>query len=81
MQVVGLGTQDDFALAQDFIDAGGLETPEMLYDPTFATWQSFGVRANSQMIVLSPDLEQGSNLIYGFDQNQREAILQLVAEV
>lgn len=81
MQVVGLGTQDDFSLAQDFIDRGGLMTPDMLWDPTFSTWQSFGVNTNSQMIVLSPDLEQGSNLIFGFDEGRREAILELVGNI
>lgn len=77
--MVGLGTQDDFALARDFIDRGGLETPDMLWDPSFATWQSFGVNTNSQMIVLSPDLTQGSNLIFGFNEDQRSAILELAS--
>ncbi|MDW3176409.1 MAG: hypothetical protein R8J94_03370 [Acidimicrobiia bacterium] len=53
----------------------------MLWDPTFSTWQSFGVNTNSQMIVLSPDLEQGSNLIFGFDEGKREAILELVDNI
>ena len=53
----------------------------MLWDPSFSTWQSFGVRINSQMIVLSPDLERGSELIFGFDQTQRDAILRLVDSV
>lgn len=50
----------------------------MLWDPSFATWQSFGVNTNSQMMVLSPDLSQGSGLIFGFDEQQRNAILELV---
>ena len=53
----------------------------MLWDPSFATWQAFGVSANSQMIVLSPTLDQGSNLIYGFDETQRNAILELVGNI
>ena len=81
MQVIGLGAQDDFAYAQDFIDSGELETPAMLWDPSFATWQAFRVQANSQMMVLSPDLEQGSSLIYGFNEGQREAILELIASL
>lgn len=81
MQVIGLGAQDDFALARDFIDRGGLTTPDMLWDPSFSTWQTFGVTANSQMIVLSPDLSQGSTLIFGFDEAKREQILELVSNV
>lgn len=53
----------------------------MLWDPSFATWQAFGVQANSQMMVLSGDLTQGSNLTYGFDEGQRAAILDLVANI
>ena len=53
----------------------------MLWDPSFATWQAFGVQANSQMMVLSGDLTQGSNLTYGFDEGQRAAILELVGNI
>lgn len=76
--MIGLGTQDDFAYARDFLADTGVRTPTMLWDPGRSTWPAFGVRANSQMIVMSPDLEQGSNLIYGFDQSQQEAILSLI---
>ena len=78
MQVIGLGAQDDFAYARNFLEDTDVATPAMLWDPSFDTWSSFGVRANSQMIVMSSDLEQGSNLIYGFDESQRDAILSLV---
>lgn len=76
--MIGLGAQDDFAYARDFLEDTDVETPAMLWDPSFSTWSSFGIRANSQMIVMSPDLEQGSNLIYGFDESQRDAILGLI---
>lgn len=79
--MIGLGTQDNFELATNFLESGGLETPTMLWDPTFATWQAFGIQANSQMMVISPDLTQGSNLIYGFDENQRTSILELVSGI
>ncbi len=51
----------------------------MLWDPSFTTWQSFGVQANSQMMVLSPDLETGSNLIYGFSNEQQASIKEFAA--
>ena len=79
--MIGLGAQDDFAYARDFLADTGVETPTMLWDAGRSTWPAFGVRANSQMIVMSPDLEQGSNLIYGFDESQREAILGLVDQL
>lgn len=51
----------------------------MVWDPSFVTWQAFEVRANSQMMVLSPDLTSGSNLIYGFDEEQQAQILDFAA--
>jgi len=81
VQVIGLGTQDSFSLATDFLERGDLQTPTMLWDPSFATWQAFGVQANSQMMVISPDLTQGSNLIYGFSDDQRAAILELANNI
>ena len=81
MQVIGLGTQDDFAFATRFVEGGELETPTMLWDPTFATWQALGVQANSQMMVLTPDLTQSSALIYGFNEDQRDSILEFVGSI
>lgn len=78
IQVIGLGAQDDFEYARDFIDSTGVVTPTMIWDPSLSTWRSFGVRANSQMMVVTPDLGAGSDLIYGFDQSQRDAILAFV---
>jgi hypothetical protein len=63
----------------DFIESTGTETPTMLWDPNFVTWPAFGVQANSQMMVVSPDLEQGTPLLYGFDETQQAAILEFVA--
>ena len=76
---MGLGAQDDFNFALRFVDATSVRTPTMLWDPSFTTWQSFGVRANSQMMVMSPDLETGSNLIYGFSGEQQTSILDFAA--
>ena len=81
MQVIGLGTQDDFAYAREFRETGGLEGVTMLWDPSFATWAALGVQANSQMMLVSPDLQRGTNLIYGFDDDQRQAILGGLADL
>ncbi len=71
-----MGAQDDFPYALDFLEATGVRTPTMVWDPSFATWQVFGVQYNSQMTVLSPDLNEASNLVYGFDQAQQDEILE-----
>ncbi len=51
----------------------------MLWDPSSVTWQIFGVTANSQMMVLAPDLSEGSSLLYGFDDAAQAEILDFVA--
>jgi len=79
--VIGLGTQDDFPFATRFVEGGGLQTPVMLWDPSFLTWQALGVTSNSQMMVLAADLGSGTNLIYGFNDDQRAGILELVSNL
>lgn len=74
-----MGTQDDFGLARDFLDRTGVQTPVMLWDPSFATWSAFDVRTNSQMMVITPDLTQGSDLIYGFSDGAQSEILSFIA--
>lgn len=49
----------------------------MLWDPSFATWQALGVSINSQMMLVAPDLSGGTELFFGFDSNQRSAILEI----
>ena len=79
--MIGLGAQDDFAYAYRFLDEGDLTAPTMLWDPSFTTWQAFGVQANSQMMVLTPDLAPASQLIYGFSEDQRSAILDFASSI
>lgn len=76
--MIGLGTQDDFAYAQEFVDTGGLTGNDeltFLWDPSFATWQGFGVRSNSSMVLLSADLEGASNIFFGFSESEQQEIL------
>lgn len=51
----------------------------MLWDPNFATWSAIGVQANSQMMLVSPDLSGASDLIYGFNDETQQGILDFVA--
>jgi len=73
--VIGVGAQDDFEFALEFIDSTGVETPAMLWDPSFATWSAFGVRINSQMLLMSPDLTRGTDLFYGFGEADQARVL------
>ena len=50
-------------------------TPDMLWDAGFSTWQAFGARTNSQMVLLSPDLTSGTDLFFGFGESEQQQIL------
>jgi len=75
--VIGLGTQDHFAYAQEFVETGKLVDPSItfLWDPSFATWRAFGVRTNSSMALLSSDLGSVSNVFFGFGSEEQQQIL------
>lgn len=79
--MIGLGAQDDFEYARDFQADTGVETPTMLWDPSRDTWRAFGVRLNSQMVIMSADLSEGTELLYGFDDGQQQAILDFVDQL
>ncbi len=79
--MIGLGAQDDFDLATDFLDRTGVETPTMLWDAGFSTWSAFGVQANSQMMLISADLERATGLTYGFDESRQAAFLEALSEL
>ena len=56
--VVGLGTQDDLAYAKEFVADTGVTTPQMLWDPTFFTWQQLGITAQPTWILVDANGEQ-----------------------
>jgi len=74
--VIGLGAQDNFGAAQEFVAAGPLDGVDMLWDPSFSTWQAFGVRINSQMMLIDGELEGASDLFYGFGSNEQTQIIE-----
>jgi len=53
--VVGIGTQDDLGFAKDFIADTGVETPQMLWDPSFDSWRAMGITAQPTWILVSKD--------------------------
>jgi thiol-disulfide isomerase/thioredoxin len=56
--VIGLGTQDDLALAEDFVSTYGVDTPQMLWDPGFESWQSLEITGQPTWVLLSPGGEE-----------------------
>ena len=58
------------------------DTPvSFLWDPSFNTWAGFGVRTNSSMIVLSPDLNQATEVFFGFSDSQQQAVLDAAGQL
>ncbi len=56
--VVGIGTQDDLALAEDFVSTYGVNTPQMLWDPGFESWQALEITGQPTWVLLSPGGEE-----------------------
>ena len=56
--VVGIGTQDDFALAEDFVSTYGVSTPQMLWDPGFESWRALEITGQPTWVLLSPGGEE-----------------------
>ena len=80
--MVALGTQDDFAYAQEFVDSGELADVGItfLWDPNFATWSEFGVRRNSSMAILSADLQGMSTVFFGFGDAEQMMVLEALPD-
>jgi hypothetical protein len=51
VQVVGLGAQDDEALARAFTDEFGLRSVRMVWDPTRESWRELGISAQPAAIL------------------------------
>lgn len=72
-----MGTQDDFAFAQEFVSTGALTDSEVtfLWDPGFGIWQAFDVRINSSMLLLAGDFSTATETFVGFNEDREEAVL------
>jgi thiol-disulfide isomerase/thioredoxin len=53
--VVGIGTQDDLEYARGFLADTGVRTPQMLWDPSFQSWQQLGITAQPTWILVRGD--------------------------
>ncbi len=77
LQVVGVGSQDDFELTQDFLDTTGTRDSEvltMLWEGSGNIWGLNDVRTNSAMQLFTHDLTQGSGIIF-FNDDGRSIVL------
>ena len=51
VKVVGLGAQDSFEEAQEFVERRGTRSFSMLWDPTFDSWRPLGITATPTAIL------------------------------
>ena len=62
---MGLGTQDDLALAEDFVARTGTTSFRMLWDPTFHAWAQLGVVSQPAWMLFTPSGEIIDGVVYG----------------
>ena len=77
MQVIGVGSQDDFELTQGFLDDTGIRDSEgltMLWESSGNIWSLNSVRTNSSMQLYTHDLTQASSIIF-FNDKGRSVVL------
>lgn len=58
VNVVGVGTQDSFGQAEDFVAKHDLTTPTMVWDESFKSWTIMGISSMPTWILLGPDGNQ-----------------------
>lgn len=68
--MVGLGTQDDLALAEEFVESRGTKSFRMLWDPSFESWRDLGVYGQPAAMLLTPGGEKVSFWAGSFPQDE-----------
>jgi len=76
--VVGLGTQDDLGMAEDFVQAYGTTSFLMLWDPSFESWIELGINGQPAGMLVSSGGELIGQWRGGIPE---EAVLEAVAEL
>lgn len=56
--MIGLGTQDDGAFAEDFVTSREVYSFPMYWDDTFESWVALGVSSQPAAVLLSPTGEE-----------------------
>ena len=73
---MGIGTQDDFSYAQEFLASTGAGTSiAMLWSSSFDPWRHFGVTSNSSVVLLDRNGEKVDSKPRSFDAGRIEGQL------
>ncbi|MGI9600548.1 MAG: TlpA family protein disulfide reductase [Acidimicrobiales bacterium] len=65
---MGVGAQDDLALAEQFIERTGIESFTMLWDPGFESWLHYGIQVNSEVWLLDTNGNRVGNKFFALDE-------------
>ena len=74
--MVGLGTQDSYAEAREFVTRHGV-TFRMLWDRGFASWDAFGIQGQPASILVSTDGRELKRWIGRLDDDDHAEALRL----
>ena len=66
--LVGLGTQDDLDLAQEFVSSTGISSFRMLWDESFDSWAEMGVVSQPAWALFTPSGELVEGGFGGVDE-------------
>jgi thiol-disulfide isomerase/thioredoxin len=58
LTVVGIGTQDSFGEAENFVSTHAVKTPQMLWDPGFDSWRTLKITGQPTWVLLSAQGEE-----------------------
>ena len=75
--MVGLGAQDDFAYAQDFVEKTGIASFRMVWDSSFASWRHYGITINSETWLIDTNGNRMGKKMFGLDN--KDAILSAIS--
>ncbi len=64
MTVIGLGAQDTYDEAIDFVEKYGTKSFRMLYDESFESWSQLGIRGQPIAILFDTN-GRGNTIWYG----------------
>jgi peroxiredoxin len=70
VRVVGLGTQDSFEEAQEFVERHGTKSFSMLWDPSFASWRQLGITGQPAAILFDREGRPLERWVGPFDEGE-----------
>ena len=63
-----MGSQDNLALAKDFIDRTGTKSFTMVWEQGGSSWRHYGIRLNSETWLLDKNGNRIGKKMFGLDQ-------------